>query len=104
MAPTITLTSFSRVDEARQYVLYILLCQARSMEFSNLKHLAGSVVRKRNSMSNTKTIITLTGPGHHAFLQCRCNVSVFARPYSCCLREETVSSQGKGTVRVASHL
>ena len=98
---TIALTSFSRVEEARQYVLYMLLCQAKSMEFSNLKHLAST--RKQNSMLGAKSIITLTGPGHQFFSQCQCNVSAFARLCSCCLDESTVSSETRGTVGDSSY-
>jgi len=72
------------------------------MEFSNLKHLAKSGIRKQNSMSRVKTLAALTGPGQKTFLQYQCNVSVFARPCSCCLDESVISSKANGSDRDAS--
>jgi hypothetical protein len=70
---TMALTPFSTVGGARQKALYMLLCQAKSMEFRNLKHLPGSGIRKQNSMN--RSITTLTGPAHQTFSRCRCSVS-----------------------------
>ena len=90
---TIALTSFSRVDGARQYDLYILLCQARSIEFSNLKHLPGLYVNETMPGVN---LAGLTGPGRQTFLQCRCTPSAFSRPCSCCLQKARVSNKLNG--------
>ena len=88
---TIALTSFLRMDEPRQYVLYILLCHAKSMEFSNLKQLV-SPVDVNETISGMITISKLTGPGPQTFSQGQCNVSAFVRPCSCCLHNKNAVS------------